>query len=87
MLYQTSCRLCLEGKDGRSTQFNTAIACCLKHTLQNGAGLLVVSDWYGRDGRGDGGHYHAPSAQGSQGWYSHTAHPGPTGISARLNYI
>jgi hypothetical protein len=47
--------------------------------LQNGAGLLVVSNWYGRNGRGDGGHYHAPSAQGSQGWYSNTAHPGATG--------
>jgi hypothetical protein len=43
------------------------------------AGLLVVSDWYGRDGRGDGGHYHAPSAQGSQGWNSHTANPCATG--------
>ncbi len=39
----TRCRLCLGGKDGRPTQFNAAIACSVKLTLDSTAFKGVVS--------------------------------------------
>ncbi len=54
----TRCRLCLEGKDGRPTQFNIAIACSVKLTskelaraffaeqTQEGHNVLVTPSLY-----------------------------------------